>query len=225
MPRTRIKICGVRDIDTARAAADAGADAVGLVFAEGSPRLVTPAQAREIVDELPAFVEPVGLFVNAAAEHIRRVCGEAGLRTIQLHGDESAQFAAGLAPLRVIKAFAFRGNNVSEMLAPWSGPRNFAGMLWDTPPTAKDSQPGGSGRAFAWTDLAELKLAGSLPAWAPLIVAGGLTPDNVAEAIALLSPYAVDVSSGVESSRGVKDIQKIHAFCEAVRGIDRQRGE
>jgi len=232
MPRTRIKICGVRDADAARAAVDAGADAIGLVFVAGSPRHVTVAQAREVVDHLPAFVEPVGLFVDATADEIRKTCDEVGLRMVQLHGKEKTQFAASLAPLRFVKAFAFapgsEGGNVSDLLAPWSGPRNFAAALWDAPPpppTDKKGQPlpGGSGVAFSWKDLASLKNSGSLPAWAPLILAGGLTPQNVGEAIALLEPYAVDVSSGVESSRGVKDTAKIHAFCDAVRKADARK--
>lgn len=222
MQRTRIKICGVRDAEIALAAAAAGADAIGLVFVPGSPREVSPQQARQIVEALPAFVEPVGLFVDVPADHIRRVCLEVGLRTIQLHGQETPQFAAGLSPLRVIKAFAFQGEGLAEQLAPWSGPRNFAGLLWDTPAEGKEL-PGGSGRTFDWKQLADLQKSGDLPAWAPLILAGGLHPGNVQQALALLVPYAVDVSSGVESTRGVKDRARIETFCAAVRAADATR--
>src|SRR5262249_49789228 len=148
------------------------------------------------------------------AADIARISAEVGLRTVQLHGNQSPQFAAGLTPLRFIKAFGFTGPALLDELEPWSGPRNFAGMLLDV--AAGNSPAGGTGKAIDWNALASLKQSGSLPAWAPMILAGGLTPENVAEAVRRLQPYAVDVSSGVESVRGIKDPAKIRAFCEAV---------
>ena len=147
---------------------------------------------------------------------------QVSIRTVQLHGSETAAVAATLAPLRVIKAMGFEGPGITDRLAPWSGPRNVVAMLWDSPAEAKE-QPGGRGKTFPWSKLAEMKKAGDIPKWARLIVAGGLTPENVGEAVAMLSPYAVDVSSGVESTRGVKDAGKIYAFCDAVREADGER--
>lgn len=221
MSRTRIKICGVRDVDAARAAVDAGADAIGLVFAPGSPRRVTREQAWRIVQALPAFVEPVGLFVDASAAEIRGVASEVGLRTVQLHGDEPPALVEALASLRVIKALAFDPARADQALGPWrAAGAPLSGILWDTPPRADATLTGGSGEAFDWKPLAALQKSGSLAGLAPLILAGGLNADNVGAAIALLRPHAVDVSSGVESSRGVKDASLIRAFCNAVRAAD-----
>lgn len=228
MNRTRIKICGVRDAATAAAAAASGADAVGFVFVDGSPRRVTPEAARDAVAALPAFVQPVGLFVDTDAGMIRRVCGTAGIHTIQLQGNESPGFVRGLAPLRVIKAVHFGRETAAAHIAQWRD-QGLLGLLIDTPPpvTSTDSRPsshggnaGGSGVPFDWRQLADFLATPEGRGAPPLILAGGLTPTNVADAISLLRPYAVDVSSGVESSRGVKDLAKIRSFCDAVRAID-----
>lgn len=220
MHRTRVKICGIRDLDTALAAAEAGVDAVGFVFVPSSPRVVTPAQARSIVAGLPAFVEPVGLFVNQPADQVRRIATDVGLRTVQLHGSESPEEVAALAPLRVIKAVTFESRIVSVTLARWRPrPENLAGLLFDTPPLGQ-MLPGGTGRQFDWDALAALKHGGMLADLPPLILAGGLSPENVAHAIATLAPYAVDVSSGVEASKGVKDPRLMRAFVQAVQLAD-----
>lgn len=227
MKRTRIKICGVADTKSAWSAVDAGADAVGLVFVEGSPRQVDVERAREIVAMLPAFVEPIGLFVNDDPDHIREISHELGLHTIQLHGQETPEQVSALSPLRVIKAFAFEPREVSSALSPWRGGcDNLAAILFDAPPPdAKAAHAGGSGRTFDWSALAALEHAGILADLGPMILAGGLTPDNVAEAIRTLSPYAVDVSSGVESERGVKDPVRIAAFCQEVQQEDIRRAQ
>lgn len=228
MSRTRIKICGVRDAATAAAAAACGADAVGFVFVDGSPRRVTPEAARDAVAALPAFVQPIGLFVDADAEMIRRVCDTAGIHTIQLHGNESPGFARQLAPLRVIKAVHFDRETAAAYIAQWRD-QGLLGLLIDTPPPVTPTESrsrshggkaGGSGVPFDWNQLAAFLATTEGRGSPPLILAGGLTPTNVAEAIALLRPHAVDVSSGVESSRGVKDPAKIRAFCDAVRAVD-----
>ncbi len=251
MKRTRIKICGIREPDTAWVAAQMGADAVGLVFAEGSPRQVSVADAKAIVAVLPAFVQPIALFVNADAEQIRSTCHELGIGTVQLHGEETPEDAAALWPLRVIKAMAFDARSVSAALRPWRGScENLTGILFDTPPptlspassqtnggddigasnspialnktTNKDADSerlaprGGTGRPFDWDALASVQHAGLLAGLPPTILAGGLNPDNVGRAIERVNPYAVDVSSGVESSRGVKDATLIESFCKQV---------
>lgn len=218
MPRTRIKICGVRDAPTALAAAAAGADAVGLVFVDQSPRVVDTETARAIATALPAFVEPVGLFSDAPADAVRDTCATAGLRTVQLHGAEGADYINQLPGLRILKALPFATDTLSEALASL-GPAlpRIAGLLLDTPPAADAKITGGSGHAFDWPALADVKRAGLFDDLPPIILAGGLTPDNVAEAIRVVRPYAVDVSSGVEAERGVKDPAKIAAFCRAVR--------
>ena len=226
MTRTRIKICGVRDAGIARYAADAGADAIGLVFVAGSPRRVSIEQAEEIVEALPAFVEPIGLFVDQVTDSIRETSRAVGLSTVQLHGRESPGSAAPLAPLRVIKAVPF-DRDVSAALARWRGVAgNLAAILLDTPPAASGDGgglPGGGGRPFNWSEIARLRTDGRIEMGDRIILAGGLTPENVATAIKRVRPYAVDVSSGVESSRGVKDPDRIGAFCEAVRRADAGR--
>lgn len=231
MARTRIKICGIRTADAARAAADAGADAVGLVFAPASARCVTMAEAEDVVAALPAFVEPVALFVDVSPEQITVTTLNLGIRTVQLHGGESAGFAAALAPLRVIRALHHTAE-VEATVRTWRQTcPNLAALLWDTPAPALDGKPheardriatGGHGVPFDWHAFAKWKAALDARTMPAMVLAGGLTAGNVAEAIAVTRPYGVDVSSGVESSRGVKDVRLIAAFCEAVRRADRQ---
>ncbi len=223
--RTRIKICGVRDVETARSAVEFGADAIGLVFAPDSPRTVSVQQAEKIVGALPAFVEPIGLFVDASTLLIRQRASDLGLRTVQLHGSEQPNQVVELAPLCVIKAIAFDTNDTIARLAPWKEVyHRLAGLLLDAPATQAPSSPpgGGRGRTFQWDALAELQRSHDRADLPPVILAGGLTPQNVARAIELTRPFAVDVSSGVESSRGVKDTELISSFCRAVRQADAQ---
>ena len=214
----------MRDGATAAAAAAAGADAVGLVFVPGSPRRVTTDQARNIVCGLPPFVEPVGLFLDASADHIRHTADVVGLQVVQLHGRETPGLVAQLAPLRAIKAVAFDQEKTADHLEPWVGARHsLAGLLLDAPVVDRGAVApgGGTGRVFDWDRLAAFKRSGGLDGLPPLVLAGGLTPQNVGRAIALVSPYAVDVSSGVEAGRGVKDNALIQAFCQAVGVADR----
>jgi phosphoribosylanthranilate isomerase len=222
MTRTRIKICGVRDVATATAAVDAGADAIGLVFVDRSPRKVDLDEAHRIVRALPAFVQPVGLFSDAPWHHVRDVADAVGVRTVQLHGPEGPGYCARLRHLRIIKAIGFDPDRLRERLDPWrSGVTNIAGLLLDTPPDASThgDLTGGSGHGFDWNAYARLEAEDAFHDLPPRILAGGLTPDNVAEAIRVTRPFAVDVSSGVESSRGVKDPARIHAFCAAVQAV------
>jgi phosphoribosylanthranilate isomerase len=215
MPRTRIKICGIREVEHIDIAIDAGADYVGLNFIEGSPRRVEIADARNLVAAICAAsttVEPVALFANQSRAVIEEVLEHADFKIIQLHGDESRAFVESFAGIRVFKAVPFDPAKIDLWRNP---PRNVAALLIDTP-TRPGELTGGSGRAFDWDALANLDKTG-LP---PIVLAGGLTPGNVAEAIRTARPYAVDVSSGVESARGVKDPALIRAFCDAVHSAD-----
>ncbi len=222
MPRTRIKICGIRRPDDALAAAHAGADAIGLVFVERSPRRITVDEAKRIIRALPPFVEPIGLFVDDPPATVRGIADELRLRTVQLHGREGAGYVAQLDGLKVVKALSFDEGHAAEKIQPWrDGCKNLTGILWDAvPPQEAAELTGGSGRSFDWAALAALQDTGQLDGLPPTILAGGLTPLNVGDAIATVRPYAVDVSSGVEGERGVKDADKIRAFCDAARAAD-----
>jgi phosphoribosylanthranilate isomerase len=194
----KIKICGITNIDDARHAADCGADALGFVFFAGSPRCVTPEQARDIIAALPPLVAHVGLFVNEDPERIQAVADFCGLDILQLHGDESPQ-GCNLFQRRVIKALRVRD---AESLA---GHRNFAvsALLLDA--WVAESY-GGTGHRCNWD------LAADVARERTMLLAGGLTPDNVAEAVRAVRPYGVDVSSGVEAAPGQKDPQKVADF-------------
>lgn len=200
---TRIKICGITTPVDAVAAAEAGADAIGLVFAE-SPRRVSIDRAREIVDALPPLVTAVGVFVNDDSERIVNAAETLRLGAIQLHGDETPEVCDRLRPLAVIKQFQILEDDTPERLAERVSAYDVAACLLD---------PGaGSGRTFRW------EVARGLPC--RLMVSGGLTSNNVGVAVRTLRPYAVDVSSGVERSPGVKDRDRMRAFVAAVREAD-----
>jgi phosphoribosylanthranilate isomerase len=213
--RTRVKICGITRPEYARAAAEAGADAIGLVFAE-SPRTVTVAEAARIVDALPPWVMSIGVFVDQPAAMIRTVAEEVGLGAVQLHGDESPEAAADLGRLKVIKALAVSSEADVAAARRW---RDQATRLGRTPDAylvdarVADGPRGGTGRTADW-DLAARMIA---EGFEPLILAGGLTPANVAAAIATVRPWGVDTSSGVETEPGLKSVEKIEAFVAAAR--------
>lgn len=210
MSRTRIKVCGVRDVETALVAVECGADAIGLVFAPGSPRLITPDEAWEIAAFLPPFVTSVGLFVNPDPATFLRVREACPFDVGQLHGGENEALVSQLGP-GIIKAIRFDAQTIAEELRRWSEVDDVAALLID-------GSAGGEGVAFDWAALADA----AEESQHPIMLAGGLTPDNVGEAIRVVRPYAVDVSSGVESSRGVKDPARIRAFCHAVADADRR---
>lgn len=203
--RTRVKICGITRPGDALTVANSGADAIGLVFYAPSPRAVDIPAAQEIVRVLPPFVTVVGLFVDAGEEEIRHVLEAVPIDLLQFHGNEPAQ-ACKIFGRPYIKAVAMRdGVDLAETAREY---RTAAGLLVDTwhPAVA-----GGSGETFDWERLpATLAL--------PLILAGGLSPDNVAQAVQRVRPYAVDVSSGVERDKGIKDEARISAFMRAVSG-------
>lgn len=201
---TRIKICGITRPEDGLAAARAGADAIGLVFEVRSPRFVDAEQARAVVQALPPFMKVVGLFVNAPAEQVRELTGRVALDLIQFHGDEPADFCRVFSR-PYLKAIPMReGIDVRSAVGRYP---DAAGILLDT---HHAQLAGGTGERFNWARIpADLGK--------PLVLAGGLTPDTVGAAVRQVRPYAVDVSSGVEQAKGIKDAGKIAAFVEAVR--------
>lgn len=217
--RTRVKICGITRIDDALAAADAGADAIGLVFWPGTPRRVEFEQARAIAAALPPFVTIVGLFVDPQPAAVRAALDAVALDVLQFHGDEPQPLCASFGR-PYVKAVPVRPE--VDLLQYASGYRDARGILFDA--FEPGGMPGGTGRSFDWNMLAT-RLPGGLAR--PLVLSGGLTPRNVGVAIRALRPWAVDVSSGVEESgddgrprRGIKDPAKIAAFIRGVRDAD-----
>jgi len=201
--RTRVKICGITRVEDALTAAQAGADAIGLVFAPKSPRRVDLVQAAAIAHALPPFVTVVGLFENAVPETVHEALRHLGLDLLQFHGDETPDYCRAFSK-PYVKAIHMTPD--VDLHAEDRRYADAAGLLLDTYMPAAS---GGTGQAFDWDRVPrDLKK--------PLILAGGLTPANVAEAIRRVRPYAVDVSSGVESAKGIKDAKKITAFVDAV---------
>ena len=204
--RTRIKICGITRVEDAQAAARAGADAIGLVFYPPSPRFLGLERARQLVDAVPAFVSTVALFVNPAASEVRAVLDQVGPAMLQFHGDETAAFCAQFG-VPYVKACRVRpGLDLLEYLRPFSGA---AGWLLDS----HVEEYGGVGEIFDWSLVPAERIR-------PLVLSGGLTRDNVGEAIRRVRPWAVDVSSGVESAKGIKDAGKMAAFIAEVKHAD-----
>ncbi|MGY4523426.1 phosphoribosylanthranilate isomerase [Pseudomonas sp. TE21394] len=204
MSNVRSKICGITRIEDALAAAEAGADAIGLVFYARSPRAVDVRQARAIIAALPPFVTTVGLFVNATRCELNEILEAVPLDLLQFHGDETPQDCEGYQR-PWIKALRVRpGDDLEAACQLYAGAR---GILLDT---YVAGVPGGTGEAFDWS-LVPARLS------KPVILAGGLSADNVGQAIAQVRPYAVDVSGGVEQAKGIKDAAKIEAFLQAVK--------
>ncbi|AEG59636.1 phosphoribosylanthranilate isomerase [Desulforamulus ruminis] len=199
----KVKICGIRDPRTAYDTAMAGADAVGMVFAP-SRRQVTPEQAREICQALPPLITRVGIFVDAAPKEVREIVNYCGLDVVQLHGQESPEYCRELG-LRCIKAVAVRDGRTLEQADAFP----VSAILADT---YHPKEAGGTGKTFDWSIMEDIRLK------RPLILAGGLHPGNVGRAVALLKPYGVDVSSGVEIN-GQKDITLIQAFISRAREV------
>jgi phosphoribosylanthranilate isomerase len=199
-----VKICGITSIEDADAAVDAGANALGFVFWPKSPRYIDPREARTIVSSLPPFVSAVGVFVDQPAAHVRGVAALVRLAAVQLHGDEDVLYASGI-DYPVIKAVSIRPDDSSEVVDIW--PRRTTLLLDADDPIHR----GGTGRTIDWSAAARIA------ARRRTLLAGGLTPENVAEAVARVQPFGVDVSSGVERSPGVKDHARIRALVEAIR--------
>ena len=204
MSGVRSKICGITRMEDALAAVEAGADAIGFVFYAKSPRAVTVQQARAIIAGLPPFVTTVGLFVNASACELNETLDAVPLDLLQFHGDESPEECAGYHR-PYIKALRVKaGDDIAASCAAYAGA---SGILLDA---YVEGIPGGTGEAFDWSLIPQGLSK-------PIILAGGLCAENVAQAIAQVRPYAVDVSGGVEQGKGIKDSAKIRAFMQAVR--------
>lgn len=200
----RVKICGIRTVEAALAAVEAGVDALGFVFT-ASPRQVTPREAGRIIAQLPPFISTVGVFVDASRQEVREVAGACHLDVLQFHGEEPPEYCRGW-PQQVVKGFRVRDDSVMAQISRYEA----AACLLDA---YVPGRPGGTGQSFDW-DLA--RQAGERYR---LILAGGITPENVEQAVRQARPYAIDVSSGVETD-GAKDPQKIRALLMTVRRLN-----
>lgn len=207
--RTRIKVCGICGVEDARSAVAAGADGLGFIFVDRSPRRVEPDLVREITGELPPLIDTVGVFRDEPIEVVEEIASYCRLSLVQLHGSESPEYCSKI-PCRVMKAFAVHGETESEELAAYMGV--VSGFLLDT--YHKDLA-GGTGMVFDWKLVEQIRPPG------PVILAGGLNPENVGEAIRLVKPFAVDVNSGVEYQPGRKDTDKLRIFVDEVRKADK----
>lgn len=207
MSVVRVKYCGITNLEDAQHAAALGVDALGFVFYRPSPRFVTPAAAAEIISALPPFVSAVGLFVNATAADIEAATAMAGIDTIQFHGDESPAFCAQFQR-PWIKAIAVREHtDIADAAVKFEAA---GALLLDT---YNEKVYGGTGEVFDWNLIGETRTK-------PLILAGGLTANNVSDALRRIRPYAVDVSGGIEVEKGKKDPAKMKAFIEKVRDFE-----
>jgi len=203
---TRVKICGITSADDGRMAAEAGADMIGLMFYEQSPRFITLAKGGEISRALPPFVLRVGVFVNPSEEVVMRAIADCGLNLLQFHGDEPSEFCTQFG-LMSMKAIRVRDAASIDQLARY----HTDAFLLDA---HSKSGLGGTGEKFNWDLAVDAAKYGK-----PIFLAGGLTPENVAEAVRQVRPFAVDVSSGVESAPGKKDPAKVAAFIAAAKSV------
>lgn len=206
--RTRIKVCGITRPEDARDAIEFGADCLGFIFAPQSPRKIDPEVAREIIKNIPPFVDAAGVFMDEEAAVVEEIVQYCGLTLAQLHGSESPGYCRDF-PGRVIKAFRIGSFSEDSQLTPYAG--TVQGFLLDT---YNQSIVGGTGEVFDWQLVDKLNPPG------PIILAGGLNPENVEEAICTVRPFAVDVNSGIEIEPGIKDTQKLKQFIAEVRKTD-----
>ena len=204
---TFIKICGITNLDDALAAVAAGADALGFNFYKPSPRYITPQHAREIIEQLPETLLTVGVFVNEEPAAVRAIAGEAGLRALQLHGDESAEYCRQLNEYYVIKTFAV--SDSFDVQAP--DEYKVEAIMLDT---KHSSLRGGTGRVFDWSVAQQAAL--TIP---KLFLAGGLSPENVQNAVEIVRPFAVDACSALEDRPGKKNHERMRVFINTVRGV------
>lgn len=203
----KVKICGITNAPDAAAAVEAGADALGFMFYEKSPRYVSIPQAAEIIRHLSPFVLKVGVFVDASEDLVMRAIGDCGLNLLQFHGDETPEYCTQFG-LMSMKAFRIRDAESLKSLA------NYPTDAWLLDAFVADKR-GGTGERFNWDLAIEAKKAGR-----PIFLAGGLTPTNVADAVARVQPYGVDVSSGVEAEPGRKDHAKVREFIKAAKNVE-----
>jgi len=209
-PRTRIKVCGITTHEAAQAAVDAGADAIGFIFVKDSPRYIEPEQAAAIMYALPPFVSAVGVVQDLDVDAFCALEYACPAHTMQLHGREPVDVVAACGP-GVIKAFKYEDATIDSQLTRWAKIDEVDALLID-------GSTGGTGESFNWKNLVPYLI--DYPK--KIIIAGGLDATNVHEVINTLSPYAVDVSTGVEDAPGIKNPQKIADFCTAVRAADAQ---
>jgi len=202
-PQVKIKICGMTQLQDAVFAAEQGADAVGFIFYKKSPRSVNMKAVKEIISKLPPFVDTVGVFVNESADRVNKIAEYCGLDLVQLHGDESPAYCRKIRR-RVVKAFRVIDLQSIKQLEKFP----VSGFLLDT---FSENMHGGTGKVFDWNLAHPAKKVG------PVILAGGLTPRNIRQAISQVRPYGVDVCSGVEKSPGIKDPEKVKAFLKNIR--------
>jgi phosphoribosylanthranilate isomerase len=203
----KIKICGITNIDDAMAAVDFGADALGFNFFRKSPRYIEPHKAAEIIAQLPPFIVPVAIFVNEREERIREILTSACIHGVQFHGDETPEFCQRFGN-HVIKAFQVKDKESIKHMAHY----RVSAYLLDS---YREGVRGGTGVTFDWHLAVVAKTFGRI------ILAGGLNPDNVAEAVKLVQPYGVDVAGGVEREKGIKDHAKMKKFITEVRRASR----
>jgi phosphoribosylanthranilate isomerase len=206
---TRVKICGITNLADSQAAVEAGADALGFIFYEKSPRHMTVSAAAKISKQLPPFIMRVGVFVNATEELVARAIGECGLGLLQFHGDEPPEFCTRFG-LMSMKAFRIRDAKSLKELP------KYPTEAWLLDAFSAENL-GGTGEKFNWDLAVEAQKFGK-----PVFLAGGLTPENVAAAVRQVQPFGVDVSSGVESSPGKKDRAKVRAFIANVRQAEKK---
>ena len=203
---TRVKICGITNLADAQAAVEAGADALGFIFYEKSPRFVPLKTAAEISKQLPPFVMRVGVFVNAPEDFVLRAIAECNLTMLQFHGDEPPEFCTQFG-LMSMKAFRIRDAETLKLIPNYQTDAYLLDAFSST-------TLGGTGEKFNWELAVEAQKFGK-----PIFLAGGLTPENVAEAVKKVQPFGVDVSSGVESAPGKKDPAKVKAFIAAAKSV------
>ncbi|MBI5491755.1 MAG: phosphoribosylanthranilate isomerase [Deltaproteobacteria bacterium] len=211
MAKARVKVCGITNIDDALISAEYGADALGFVFWEKSPRYISPDRAAAIIKALPPFITAVGVFVDEPAARVRSIIDASGLGCIQLHGSEPPEECArlnGATGVKIIKAFRVRDRNDISRLREY----NVSAYLLDA---FVEGVPGGTGHTFNWEIAIEAKARGRV------ILSGGLNPENIIQALAKVEPYGVDVSSGVEESPGKKDRDKLIKFIKRVKEYEK----
>ncbi|MAE60056.1 MAG: N-(5'-phosphoribosyl)anthranilate isomerase [Planctomycetaceae bacterium] len=220
MSSTRIKICGVRSTDIADVAIDAGAHMIGLNFVPASPRHVAFPEARQIAQHINARAQVVGLFKDESLPVVGQHFNDLPLTLAQIHGPITPQALSDSSIPRYLRAVSFDPQTFPAQLQQWNAHHirddRLDGLIVDTPDPTQIG--GGTGKTFDWSALRDI--IDQVQPQVPLILAGGLTPENVADAVRTVQPAAVDVSSGVESSRGIKDPARIRAFCDAVRNAN-----
>lgn len=202
----RVKVCGITNLEDALKVVYYGADAIGFIFHKKSPRYVSPSKARKIIEGLPPFVTPVGVFVNQKERAVRDVCKFTRISTVQFHGDEDTVYCKRFKDFKIIKAFRI-GLDFSPMMV---NKYKVDAVLFDA---YQEDLYGGTGKTFKWDLIKNEKVN------KPVILSGGLNPENIFEGIETIKPFGVDVSSGVEKMPGIKNPKLIRAFFEAIKTV------